>query len=98
AIVSFAEPLDVNHDGLVSPLDALLVINALNAASSSDNSLDTNGDGMITAIDALLVINRLNASDSQTSESIQSGEGEADWLRDIAAANQRSRVRELAGN
>jgi len=59
--------LDVNKDGSVSPIDALLVINYLNgpageaAAASSGFSMDVNGDGSIAPIDALLVINYLNA-------------------------------------
>ncbi|MCU0962413.1 MAG: dockerin type I domain-containing protein [Pirellulaceae bacterium] len=61
-------PLDVNADGVVSPLDALLIINRLNAsgsrfmsgANSTAPYCDTNADLMITPIDALLVINHLN--------------------------------------
>ncbi len=63
-------PLDVNNDALLSPLDALLVINRLNDSSASrvhgvrTNHLapydDTNGDGLSSPIDALLVINALN--------------------------------------
>lgn len=58
------DPLDVNGDGHTSPIDALQVVNALNANSieEGDMALDTNGDGSISPIDALLVINRLNAS------------------------------------
>jgi hypothetical protein len=58
---------DVNGDGTVSPVDALLVINRLNAPlagrSSSavlDRQLDVNGDQVISPVDALLVINKLN--------------------------------------
>ena len=57
--------LDANGDGVVSPLDALLVLNALQARSTSglpaDNShLDMNGDGQVTPVDALLIMNFLN--------------------------------------
>lgn len=64
---------DVDDDGLLSPIDALLVINSLNSfgprslpdfrASSSNyvGYLDTNGDGFLAPIDALLVINALNS-------------------------------------
>ncbi len=63
---------DVNASGAVTPLDALLIINVLNA---NDGPIDlsnvpagvvlppfpdVNGDGMITSLDALRVINRLN--------------------------------------
>jgi len=64
-------PLDVNDDGQVSPIDALLTINFLN--SNPGNPVppqppffpppfyDVSGDHQITPIDALLVINYLNS-------------------------------------
>ncbi|NLX56992.1 MAG: S8 family serine peptidase [Planctomycetaceae bacterium] len=61
--------LDVNSDGYLSPVDALLVINALNAGMSHgdpsewpslSDPRDVNGDGLVTPADALVVINRLN--------------------------------------
>jgi hypothetical protein len=68
-----ANPLDVNADGASTPLDALLLINALNAepalAASSILAaapavptvyLDVTGDGLLTPLDALWVINGLN--------------------------------------
>ncbi len=65
--VTFA-PEDVNLDGVISPLDALWIINWLNAPQASYRSLDStnamldvNSDGQIAPIDALRVINRLNA-------------------------------------
>lgn len=60
---------DVNDDGVVSPLDALTVINSLNNRSSSgalgvkrfeDGFLDVNHDNQLSPLDALLVINELN--------------------------------------
>jgi hypothetical protein len=61
---------DVSGNGQVSPLDALLIINALNANNGNAITLpssgnpppyyDVNGDGLVTPLDALLVINRLN--------------------------------------
>lgn len=59
-------PRDVNGDMVVTPLDALIVINYLNRngfASYPTNFfgyLDVNGDRAVTAIDALRVINWLN--------------------------------------
>jgi hypothetical protein len=66
--------LDVNADGVVSPIDVLNVINALNAGGSRALSggggegeaasklfLDVNADGSLSPMDALLVINFLNA-------------------------------------
>ncbi len=65
------DSVDVNGDGQVNPLDALVLINALNldlfpggllpaAPSSPADYYDVNGDGYLTPIDVLLVINYLN--------------------------------------
>jgi len=63
---------DVNNDFRVSAMDALVIINHLNARSSASGegemggnrtnsfNLDVNRDGRLSAIDALRVINRLN--------------------------------------
>jgi predicted outer membrane repeat protein len=68
-----ANPLDVNADGMVSPLDVLAVINRLNggggagplpaitAGTQPPPFFDVNGDGSVTALDALAVINHINA-------------------------------------
>ncbi|MFO0914302.1 MAG: Ig-like domain-containing protein [Pirellulales bacterium] len=59
-------PLDTNRDGQISPSDALLVLNNLNAKggrklTAQDNlRVDTNGDGYVSPLDVLLVINELN--------------------------------------
>ncbi|MEM8912072.1 MAG: dockerin type I domain-containing protein, partial [Planctomycetota bacterium] len=79
-------PHDVNGDGEVSALDALIVVNQLNRLSSvlveasqqvalTPNAgvdlTDVNGDNRISALDALLVINQLNRHDlSADSKSI----------------------------
>jgi hypothetical protein len=66
-------PLDVSGDGNVTALDALQVINALNASgarplpppsagSSPPPYLDASGDNNLTALDGLLVINELNSA------------------------------------
>ena len=70
--------LDVNSDGQVTPLDALLVINNLNvkgsrsvlSATISAPYVDTSGDNQVSPLDVLLVINQLNRSHGI-------GEGEA---------------------
>jgi len=75
-----ARPLDVNNDGHVSAIDALLVINQLNGvgrgSGEGENNFnyypDTSGDGRVSALDALLVINYLN------NRSLASGEGEGE--------------------
>jgi len=76
-------PADVNNDSIVSPVDALLVINELSRqqrgelksqpVAPSTRFFDVNGDGLTTAVDALRVIN-----------SIPKGEGEKN-LRSPAA-------------
>jgi hypothetical protein len=72
---------DVNGDSLVTPLDALLIVNYLDASPASKNLpprtdtsqpyLDVNADGHGTALDALLVINHLSPDE------VAAGEGEA---------------------
>ncbi|MCU0962796.1 MAG: Ig-like domain-containing protein, partial [Pirellulaceae bacterium] len=75
---------DVNADGCVSPRDALLVINALNATGSrylagvnlSANYIDVSDDDYLSPIDALMVINRLNrVPDRGEGEGGAEGEG-----------------------
>ena len=73
-------PSDVNADGKVSALDALIIINRLSTSGGTaipvtnddqgPNFYDQNGDGLITAIDALGVINALSRGTS-------GGEGES---------------------
>ncbi len=63
-------PPDVNNDGIVSAMDALVIINQLarhtvaegESGSSVANSyfMDVNGDTKVTALDALQVINYLS--------------------------------------
>ena len=69
-----ATPHDVNTDLVLTPLDALIVINDLNLAGARllpnppaegegpPPFPDVNGDGYLTPSDALAVINALNAS------------------------------------
>ncbi len=66
-------PTDVNYDGRVGPLDALLVVNDLNSHGAGpldeqgessrrrDYLLDVNNDYNVSPVDALIVINQLNA-------------------------------------
>lgn len=57
---------DSSGDGVVTPLDALLVINFINSVGTGlfptqfAGYIDTNADKIISPIDALLVINELN--------------------------------------
>lgn len=80
--------LDVNADGRISPIDALLIINLLNSRTGTIlvNTLppppayyDVNGDYRISPVDALQVINELN---SQSSGGGGEGEGESAPLVD----------------
>ncbi|MDA1054068.1 MAG: dockerin type I domain-containing protein [Planctomycetota bacterium] len=71
--VTVLQSEDVNGDGFVSPIDALQVINFLNANGKSTSAaevaaLDVNKDGHVSPVDALNVINMLNSV---------GGEGEA---------------------
>jgi hypothetical protein len=71
---------DVNNDGLISPTDALIVINQINRFPSSElpelvndsnyptRFFDTNGDTRITPIDALIVVNYLNRRSTSEGE------------------------------
>jgi uncharacterized delta-60 repeat protein len=83
-------PLNVSNDpaGGIEPLDALIVINALNytaddgarylggrAVDGVSRYLDVNGDDYLTAIDALIVINWLNANPVMLTSPTK-GEGE----------------------
>jgi hypothetical protein len=95
-------PLDVNDDGMVVPLDVLLLINDINARNARPLAippvapllpppyLDVNGDGAIAALDVLIVINYLN------SESV-SEEGESGtWLQATAHHDEQSPTRKGA--
>jgi len=90
-------PLDVDNDSLITPLDALLVINYLNSrerteATTSGYSmapfLDVSGDGAIAPLDTLMVLNYLN---SRTTYQTQAeGEAADAYFEDLGAANDSS--------
>ena len=85
---------DVNDDGTVSAIDALLIINLLNTGTpsaltgsniSSPPYIDVSNDAFLTSLDALLVINALNGAgegESVTSQAqgffASSGESEGE--------------------
>ena len=83
-------PLDVNADGKVNNVDAILLINDLNhngprrlsATPTTAPYVDVNGDLNVNATDAVLVINHLNSTASE-SGAAEGGEGE---VRPTAAA------------
>ncbi|MCA9212051.1 MAG: peptidylprolyl isomerase [Planctomycetales bacterium] len=64
------QPLDVNRDSFVSPIDALISINYQIQSSGDDAScppehfaLDVNNDGQLSPIDTVRIINRLATND-----------------------------------
>jgi hypothetical protein len=66
-------PLDVNRDGFVSPIDALLIINEIHRSGPHEltpspappvHFFDVSGDNFLSARDALLVISQINAIES----------------------------------
>ena len=68
------EPLDVDDNGLVAPLDVLIVINKINRDGAGLLPLpatpdevpppyyDVNGDDQLSPLDALLIVNNLNCA------------------------------------
>jgi VCBS repeat-containing protein len=60
SITNLDNAYDVNGDGQVSPLDALMVINVVNGThDGSGIYFDVNADGVSSPLDALLVINEM---------------------------------------
>lgn len=70
-------PLDVNQDGEVSPIDALIVVNFVNEHGAIDLTespvaiefpIDVNGDGSVSPLDALIIINAIHTSNEPEGE------------------------------
>ena len=93
--------MDVNNDGFISPLDALLIISELNESGSyllpvtgatPPPFYDVDADGYIAPSDAVQVINHLNDN--------ANGEGEGEFVpssgMDIAAVAEQA-IQALAG-
>ena len=80
--------MDTDNDGTISPLDVLVVINAINLGGSQvgftrtiagytvDEGLylDVDGDRYLSPLDVLTIVNYLNARSSSGA-----GEGESDY-------------------
>ncbi|MEZ6117288.1 MAG: Ig-like domain-containing protein [Pirellulaceae bacterium] len=95
-------PEDVNADGIVTPVDALMVINELNtigarslrsglAPTVPDMYYDVNADEYITPIDALIILNELNAEGegdalAQIRLQVVNADGDAVTAVDVGAA------------
>jgi hypothetical protein len=83
------DALDVTGDNVITPRDALIVINFLNQYGAIELPklmvefepvapfVDVNGNGFVSALDALLVINWLNRAGSAGGEGEAEGEGPA---------------------
>ncbi|MEK0424130.1 MAG: Hemolysin, plasmid, partial [Planctomycetota bacterium] len=73
-VVSYG--LDINGDGIVSPLDVLFLIDRINRSMMQnapnptviDSEMDTDGDGITTPLDVLSVIDYLNNTGLQSAE------------------------------
>ncbi|QDV25553.1 FG-GAP-like repeat-containing protein [Aureliella helgolandensis] len=90
---NYRDPFDVNGDGSISPVDALLVINELNRGASSGASavglsaayqVDTSGDGVLSPVDALNVINHLNGAHAEEASLLRRHQIEVQDLQPIA--------------
>ncbi len=88
-----ANPYDVDGDGVLTPLDPLVVINHINEngigpieepgeGEGTLPDLDVDGDGEVTPLDILILINKLNQQieDDEESGTGEGGEGEAAQL------------------
>ncbi len=80
---------DVNADGFITPIDALLIINFLNANRGGRSVVglpapppyrDVDGNNFISPLDALLVINYLNSRRGGSGE----GEGQSESDQNLA--------------
>jgi hypothetical protein len=81
-------PCDVGNNGVIDPLDVLMLINDINAHGSRNLTtaspptlppppfLDPTGDGWISPLDVLTVINYINAHGSGPIPPASGGEGE----------------------
>ncbi len=95
--------LDVDGNGLITPLDALLIVNHLNrlelsaADLRSDTLLDVTGDQLVTPLDALQVINFLNDNqpDQVQGESRNEFESVGSSLVDLVALETERKRRGL---
>ncbi len=85
--------MDVDDDGTLSPLDALIVINQINAADpeldfgnpvGNNPYLDVDGDNRLSPLDVLGVINQINKSSSPISVNLQ--------LRNDSGLSQSDRI------
>lgn len=90
------QPLDVNDDSTISPIDALLIINELNTVGGHALTtptetppafIDTNSDMFVSPLDALLVLNYLNTTPPAALPAAVPAEGEAEGSAASTEAN-----------
>jgi hypothetical protein len=80
SVMVVSNGLDINGDGIVSPLDVLFLIDRINRSMMQngrnptviDSEMDTDGDGITTPLDVLSVIDYLN-----NTTGLQSAQGES---------------------
>jgi len=53
--VSFARPGDANHDGSVTPSDAVIALQMAVGTVPPNEEADVNSDGHVTSLDALMI-------------------------------------------
>jgi uncharacterized membrane protein len=91
------DPYDVNQDGFVNAIDALVAINSLNAKGArnippGNNTApfyDVDGDGFLSAIDPLVIINFLNRRSEGEGEGFE-GEGTDVSIAEMTLGNQET--------
>ena len=93
---------DVNDDGILSPLDSLIVINRLNLFGTgplgSTNGqppqyyYDTNGDTLLSPLDSLLVLNLLNLGTPPAENKSYVSPNSLQTNRTLAQANQSTTI------
>lgn len=91
-------PCDVDASGLVTSLDALVIINKLNLANGSPPTehvdstefafFDVDGNGVVSPLDALLVINALNRNPLPPSLSVSMAPNEDPNLNGVVLNNR----------
>ncbi|MFP6620821.1 MAG: Ig-like domain-containing protein, partial [Pirellulaceae bacterium] len=102
---NFEEPRDVNHDDLVTPLDVLWIINAINNMGSHELAksrnegvvapyFDVNRDRHATPLDALWIINYLNQQPAGEGEQASATWNHA-WVPESQTNNSTTQTRRL---
>ena len=99
-------PPDVDADGAIAPIDALLVVNDLNASGSRQlvqalgespapevtKFVDVNGDQFISPVDALQVINALHAEGEASGTILSEADVKAFLARAAAASGSEDAI------